>query len=181
MSLRIKVIPHNKALFSIKISMYWKSNQRLQQATHRSLPHLWVEVTQWSFCLSSTTLTDEISNQSQIRCERGVLVVRCKVSGSLKRRRLSVSASSGPVLWHLQPGRQRSSPSHHQRHRRDGAMVAESATVPQHRVQRGERHSGPRTGKDQCFLSECCGSGRVQESLSRESRLLWNFLDVQKF
>lgn len=41
-------------------------------------------------------------------------------------------------------------------------MVAEPASVPQHRVQRGERHPGPRTGK---IRTRC---------VYRESRWLWN-------
>lgn len=164
MSLRIKVILHSKAPF------FHQDFDVLSQTKDYS------RCLTDHFCLSSMTLDDEISNHQSVSshscggkygANMVFLFVRCKVSGSLKRRCLCVSASSGPVLWHLQPGRQRSRPSHHQRHRRDGAMVAEPATVPQHRVQRGERHSGPRTGKGRCFLSECCGAGRVQDCFQR--------------
>jgi len=52
---------------------------------------------------------------------------------------------SGPVLRRVQRGRPR--PPHHQRRGRDREVVAEPSALPQHRVQPGQRHAGPRTGR----------------------------------
>lgn len=90
---------------------------------------------------------------------------RCSLNSWCKRM-IDFCFSSGAVLRHLQPGPQRPRPSHHQRHRRDGAMVAEPAAVPQHRVQRGERHTGPRTGRPALCVG-CSSSSSVVVNVPR--------------